>query len=657
VLKTTVRACVLTIALIAGVSAQSNDWKGFYIGGNAGGVKGSSDSHEFTVFSPTGYFAASSIPAIAAIGRQKLSPRGFTGGGQLGYNFQHNHWLFGVEADFGVMHVSDNAVGSALYPCCAPTSFTIKQTLSNDWLFTARPRLGWGNNHVMVYGTGGLAMTNFNYTSSFTDTFAAAQESAKISEMKIGWTAGGGVEFKIGGSKHWSLKGEYLLADWGLSNTTSTNLTAFPPARISFPTNVFFHQTDLQQHIFRAGFNYRFGHEEPPPPPPPVNGPPVASCSANPNMVVAGTGDIVIVRANASDPDNDPLSYAWSATGGNVAGSGSEVRWNSAGVAPGTYTVTASVNDGHGHTVSCSSDITVNPPPNRRPIVSCSASKNSVVSGEPVTITATASDPDGDPLTYSWTTSSGRISGSGPTAQLDTTNAQGAATVTVTVDDGRGGTASCSSTIDVRPRSLTLRSVYFVVGQPTKKNPNAGLLASQQQTLQTVARDFKSYLSVKPDARLMLDGYADIRPYRGGKDNNDALTQRRADRAKSYLVEQGVPAGNLDTNAHGVHQELTEAQVRALVETSPELSAEEKARLLNKKNFHAIWLANNRRVDATLESTGQTSVQEYPFNAADALTLIGGREAEYVKKHPPKKAPAKKAPARKAAPKKAATKK
>jgi outer membrane protein OmpA-like peptidoglycan-associated protein len=390
---------------------------------------------------------------------------------------------------------------------------------------------------------------------------------------------------------------------------------------------------------------------------PPANQPPVASCSANPNIVTAGSGDIVIVRASASDPDNDPLTYAWAATGGNVAGSGSEVRWNSAGVAPGTYTVTASVNDGHSHTVSCSADITVNPPPNRPPTVSCSASRNSVVSGDPVTITATGSDPDGDPLTYSWSTSSGRISGSGATAQLDTSNAQGAATVTATVDDGRGGTASCSTTVDVRPRSLSLRSVYFVVGQPTKKNPDAGLLPSQEQTLQTVARDFKSYLRVKSDARLMLDGYADVRPYAGGHDNNDALTQRRADRAKSYLVGQGVPAGNLDTNAHGAHQELTEAQVRALVESSPELSAEEKGRLLSKKNFHAIWLANNRRVDATLESTGQTSVQEYPFNAADALTLIGGREAEYTKKHPPKKAPAKKGPARKAAPKKAAPKK
>jgi outer membrane immunogenic protein len=641
----------LTLALIAGVSAQSNDWKGFYVGGNAGGVKGSSDSYTSTIFSPTGYFALSSIPAIAAVGKQKLSPRGFTGGGQVGYNFQHHHWLFGVEADFGVMHVSDDIQGSAVYPCCAPTAFAVTQKLSTDWLFTARPRLGFGNNSVMVYGTGGVAMTNLNYSELFTDSFATAHESASMSGLKTGWVAGGGVEFKVGSSKHWSLKGEYLLADFGIMKTTSTNLTAFAPP-ISFPTNVFSHQTDLQQHIFRAGFNYRFGGAPPPPPPPPpANQPPVASCSANPSMVIAGSGDIVIVRANASDPDNDPLTYSWSATGGNVAGSGSEVRWNSAGVAPGSYTVTASVNDGHSHAVNCSADITVNPPPNRKPIVSCSASKNSVVSGEPVGIRATASDPDGDPLTYSWSTSAGTITGSGASVRLDTTNAQGAATVTATVDDGRGGTASCSTTVDVSPRSLSLHSIYFVVAQPTKKHPEKGLLPTQQQTLQTVARDFKSYLSVKPDARLMLEGYCDVR---GGDAYNVALSERRTARAKDYLIEQGVPAASLDTKGHGKGDQLTEAQVIDQTNRNPELSAEERARTLRKGNLRIVWLAANRRVDVTLESTGQTSVREFPYNSVDALTLVGGREKPKpaprkapVKKSGAKKAPAKKAPAKK----------
>ncbi len=79
-------SCVMVFVLTAASFGQ--DWKGFYVGGNSGGVKGHSDAFTSTVFSPTGYFALSSVPAIAAVGHQTLSPSGFTGGGQAGYNFQ-----------------------------------------------------------------------------------------------------------------------------------------------------------------------------------------------------------------------------------------------------------------------------------------------------------------------------------------------------------------------------------------------------------------------------------------------------------------------------------------------------------------------------------------------------------------------------------------
>jgi outer membrane immunogenic protein len=249
--------CAMILALGAGVSAQTTDWKGFYVGGNAGGVKGSADTFTSTVFSPTGYFAMSSVPAIAAVGKQKLSPRGFTGGGQVGYNFQTGHFVLGLETDFGAMHVNDDFVGSTTYPCCAPTNFTVKQSISTDWLWTARPRVGVAAGPVLVYGTAGVALTNLSYQALFIDTFATAHENAGVDEIRTGWIAGGGVEFKIGGGSHWSMKGEYLLADFGQVKTTSTNLTAFTPA-VAFPTNVFTHQADLQQHIFRTGFNYRF---------------------------------------------------------------------------------------------------------------------------------------------------------------------------------------------------------------------------------------------------------------------------------------------------------------------------------------------------------------------------------------------------------------
>ena len=99
------------------------------------------------------------------------------------------------------------------------------------------------------------------------------------------------------------------------------------------------------------------------------------------------------VRANASDPDNDSLTYSWTANGGSVEGSGPEARWNSSGTNPGTYTVRVRVDDGRGGTADCSAEIRVEPQPNRAPTMSCSADHNSVVIGEAVLINAHASDP------------------------------------------------------------------------------------------------------------------------------------------------------------------------------------------------------------------------------------------------------------------------
>jgi len=187
---------------------------------------------------------------------------------------------------------------------------------------------------------------------------------------------------------------------------------------------------------------------------------------------------------------------------------------------------------------------------------------------------------------------------------------------------------------------LALHSIYFVVNQPWAKNPKGGLLASQEKTLVSLATDFKKYIESKPDAHLILGGHADMR---GSVEFNQALSERRVNRVKGFLVEQGVPEANIDTKAFGKQQNLTDAEVQDAVSNNPELSPEERQRVL--KNIVIIRMASNRRVDVTLSTTGQTSVRQYPFNAADSLTLIGGREGEAKKKvaKPAPKKPAAKA--------------
>ena len=90
------------------------------------------------------------------------------------------------------------------------------------------------------------------------------------------------------------------------------------------------------------------------------NHPPTISCAAD-KPAVASTGDVVALRCNASDPDNDPLTYTWSATGGKVDGSGSAVRWTAQGAPPGSYTITAKIDDGRGGYASASVTVTVRP--------------------------------------------------------------------------------------------------------------------------------------------------------------------------------------------------------------------------------------------------------------------------------------------------------
>jgi outer membrane protein OmpA-like peptidoglycan-associated protein len=364
--------------------------------------------------------------------------------------------------------------------------------------------------------------------------------------------------------------------------------------------------------------------------------------------VFAGSGDTVAIHVNASDPDNDPLTYTYTATSGTVDGTGPDVRWNSTGVSEGTYTVTTQVSDGKGGTASCATDIKVEARPNRPPTASLAVERSPILPGEHTGITCTGNDPDNDPLTYTYSASGGQVTGTGSSAQFDATGLQpGTYTVKCTVNDGRGGTADASGNVEVNepPQvhqlelKLALHSIYFPTAQPTVAKPNGGLLASQAGTLDTLASDFKQYLTYKPDAHLILGGHADIR---GGKEYNQLLSERRVARAKNYLIEKGVPADHLETKAYGVDQNMTEEQVKKLLEEDTELTAAEKQKFL--KNLLTIRLANNRRVDVTLSTTGEQSVRRFPFNAHDALTLLSRKEEG-------KTGVAKKPAAKKAAPK------
>src|SRR6266478_9028084 len=289
------------------------------------------------------------------------------------------------------------------------------------------------------------------------------------------------------------------------------------------------------------------------------------------------------------------------------------------------------------------------PPPNHPPVAACSVNPASVFagSGDSVAVHVTASDPDNDPLTYSYISTGGKIVGSGSNVQLDSTGLPpGTYTVKCTVNDGRGGTADASGNVEVKEppqikqleAKLALHSIYFPTAQPSVAKPTGGLVLSQAATLDELAANFKQYLTFKPDAKLILEGHADVR---GAKDYNVKLSERRVERTKSYLVEKGVPADHLETKAFGFEKNMTSEEVTKLIQAEPDLSPAEKQKIL--KNLLTVRLANNRRVDVTLSTTGEQSVRRFPFSAKDALTLLSRGGSETPKKKSVAPAPEKKA--------------
>jgi outer membrane protein OmpA-like peptidoglycan-associated protein len=170
--------------------------------------------------------------------------------------------------------------------------------------------------------------------------------------------------------------------------------------------------------------------------------------------------------------------------------------------------------------------------------------------GEQLRWHATASDPDGDTLRYSWTVSSGRISGEGSEATSDTQGITAPATVTATVsvDDGRGGAVQARCTAGVgalerpKPQTVTCISTGFPRNLARLNNVDKACLD-----------DVAARMQQDPRSTLVLKGHADRTEL-----HPEVLARKRAEAAKDYLVrERGIVASRI--SARGVDPGTTMA--------------------------------------------------------------------------------------------------
>lgn len=83
------------------------------------------------------------------------------------------------------------------------------------------------------------------------------------------------------------------------------------------------------------------------------------SCSLESSSAVMRAGDLIQLHVNTVFPNAFPLTYYWTSQAGTLRGKGTDMIWRPKDAAPGTYRVSARVDDGHGHEAACSIAIEV----------------------------------------------------------------------------------------------------------------------------------------------------------------------------------------------------------------------------------------------------------------------------------------------------------
>jgi outer membrane protein OmpA-like peptidoglycan-associated protein len=199
------------------------------------------------------------------------------------------------------------------------------------------------------------------------------------------------------------------------------------------------------------------------------------------------------------------------------------------------------------------------PPSNNNPTVVCEIERSEILPGESVRVRANASDADGDTLTYEWSTTAGRIVGSGASVTFESTGmAPGSsATITVRVTDGRGGSATSTCTVRLRAPAVARAEAITCVAGGFPRN-----LARLNNVDKACLDDVASRLRQDPRSRVIIIGHAD-----SGERYPEVIARRRAEAAKDYLVKQrGIEESRITTRSAGATKPLdtgTDAMARA----------------------------------------------------------------------------------------------
>ncbi|UCF39125.1 MAG: OmpA family protein [Acidobacteriota bacterium] len=250
--------------------------------------------------------------------------------------------------------------------------------------------------------------------------------------------------------------------------------------------------------------------------------PPTISCGSGVASVQEGQSTNLAVQA--SDPNGDALTYSWTIDGQSVTNNATSFAFGTAGRAVGKHTVRVTATDVDNMSASCEFAVTITARPNSNPTCSVDVSSAQAYAGETVTATAKASDPENDPLTYSWKVDGQSRSGSATELQINTAGmAGGSHSVTVDVKDDRGGSCSATKSFAVVEKSTL---------QVDRRVDNKAKAALDEIALK---------MQQNPQLRAKLTGHTDDR---GSEEANMKAGLKRAELVKEYLVKQHNIDGN-----------------------------------------------------------------------------------------------------------------
>jgi outer membrane immunogenic protein len=194
-------------------------WTGFYVGGQIGYGWGTSNSYN---------------PGTGL--GQSNNPNGVLGGAHVGYNYQINQFVAGLEGD-----VDGTSYSKSIYDPATTSFYGTRIPVEGS----VRGRVGFAYDRALFYATGGAAFADLKHSYSGSIT----PFPTSVSTGRVGWTVGGGVEYAI--TNNWSVRGEYRYSDFGHTND-------------SVGAGVISHHDT--EHAVRVGFSYKFDMYAPPAP-------------------------------------------------------------------------------------------------------------------------------------------------------------------------------------------------------------------------------------------------------------------------------------------------------------------------------------------------------------------------------------------------------